>query len=273
MQAVYESLNGKWTNFCRVWPYGDRALVTAGIVVAHELAWIPYNAFLFTLMYSPKAASYFEKWKILPADQKPSERLLKKSIIDMIISHVVIFPVSTWYLVPFLQKRGIYHLGDLPSLKELLRDFAVTALLNDTLFYWAHRFLHSHPWIYKNFHSQHHRFTATIGIASEFASPVESIFANLLPTLVGLWICKSHAVTVCLWLFIRILETVDAHSGYDFPWSPFKLPFLLGPKAHDWHHSHNRGVFGVFKFWDWIMGTDAEFKKDMAAEEEKKKKQ
>lgn len=83
MEAIYNTLNGHWTNFYNAWPYGDQALVTAGLVVAHELAWIPYNTFLFTLMYWPKAAAFFSKYKILPADQRPSPRLLKQSLIDM----------------------------------------------------------------------------------------------------------------------------------------------------------------------------------------------
>lgn len=93
-----------------------------------------------------------------------------------------------------------------------------------------------------------------------------------MPTFLGLWICKSHAVTVCLWLFIRISETVDAHSGYIFPWSPFRVPFLHGARGHDWHHSHNRGIYGVSKFWDWLLGTDKDFKKDMAEKEAAAKK-
>lgn len=68
-------------------------------------------------------------------------------------------------------------------------------------------------------------------------------------------------VTGAIWLIYRIGETVQSHSGYDFPWfSVFNLPWGLGARAHDYHHSHNRGVYGMYMFWDRIMGTDAEFR-------------
>ena len=38
-----------------------------------------------------------------------------------------------------------------------------------------------------------------------------------------------HLFSLWAWLFIRLYQTVEAHSGYDFPWSPTKLlPFWGG---------------------------------------------
>jgi len=56
-------------------------------------------------------------------------------------------------------------------------------------------------------------------------------------------------------------ETIDAHSGYDFPWSPARLlPFAATAPMHDYHHSHNKGSFGSqFMVWDWLFGTDTDF--------------
>jgi hypothetical protein len=51
--------------------------------------------------------------------------------------------------------------------------------------------------------------------ASEHAGVVESIFSNFLPMMVGPFITDIHVVTFALWFFIRIAETIDAHSGYD----------------------------------------------------------
>ena len=88
----------------------------------------------------------------------------------------------------------------------------------------------------------------------------------------------SHALVLWLWLFIRVMETVDAHSGYSFIMSPFHLlPFQGGADRHDYHHSHNVGCYGSFTiFWDHVMGTDEAFKafqkaKNEANNEAKKK--
>jgi sterol desaturase/sphingolipid hydroxylase (fatty acid hydroxylase superfamily) len=58
----------------------------------------------------------------------------------------------------------------------------------------------------------------------------------------------AHLTTIWLWFFIRLLETLDAHSGYRFPFSPFAwFPNLInGADRHDYHHSHVVGNFGSF---------------------------
>jgi sterol desaturase/sphingolipid hydroxylase (fatty acid hydroxylase superfamily) len=71
---------------------------------------------------------------------------------------------------------------------------------------------------------------------------------------------------------LRVVETVDAHSGFRFPFSPFSLlPFQGGSERHFFHHSHNVGSFGsFFNYWDRITGTDRaflEFQKEEARKE------
>jgi hypothetical protein len=34
---------------------------------------------------------------------------------------------------------------------------------------------------------------------------------------------QSHTFTFCIWLFLRIVETVDAHSGFRLPFAPWQL--------------------------------------------------
>ena len=101
----------------------------------------------------------------------------------------------------------------------------------------------------------------SIAMAAEYASPVEAVFANILPIVIGPigWIMYVGPVhPFCGWLFIalRIWETCDAHCGYELPF-PFAFPFS-DVKRHDWHHSANNGNYGGFTlFWDWALGTDA----------------
>jgi len=39
---------------------------------------------------------------------------------------------------------------------------------------------------------------------------------------------KVHIATSVMWSIVRGMETVDAHSGYEFSWSPFRLLPLSG---------------------------------------------
>lgn len=90
---------------------------------------------------------------------------------------------------------------------------------------------------------------------------MEQVVANFIPTFGALALLGAHPVVQFIWIVIRITETVDAHSGYAFPFSPFDMFWWQGGvERHDFHHSHNIGCFGAFTiFWDWLCGTDARF--------------
>jgi sterol desaturase/sphingolipid hydroxylase (fatty acid hydroxylase superfamily) len=121
-------------------------------------------------------------------------------------------------------------------------------------------------------HKKHHKFNVSIGIASEFAHPLEDALANLIPTLLGSFLMGSHIVVLWTWIAVRLLETVDSHSGFHFPWSPFScLPFQSGVLRHDFHHSANVGCYGAMTvFWDSVMGTDEAYLSHQMAVESKK---
>jgi methylsterol monooxygenase len=70
-------------------------------------------------------------------------------------------------------------------------------------------------------------------------------------------------VTLWVWLFFMLVETVEDHSGYDVPWNPTNLiPFWGGAVHHDFHHKTFEGPYSsVFTWCDWMFGTDKEFRK------------
>jgi len=72
-----------------------------------------------------------------------------------------------------------------------------------------------------------------------------------------------HVTEWWLFLAIRLWETIDAHSGYNFPFSPWCwFPSIQGgAERHDFHHSHNVGSFGMLNIWDPLMGTDKAFRR------------
>lgn len=74
---------------------------------------------------------------------------------------------------------------------------------------------------------------------------------------------QAHTLTFCIWLFLRIIETVEAHSGYRLPFSPWQFFDCVqgGAERHDFHHSNFTGSFGsFFCFWDWLCGTDVPYR-------------
>jgi len=110
---------------------------------------------------------------------------------------------------------------------------------------------------------------ASQGVCAGWASLSEEILVNLPSTLIGPAIFPRHFLSTFVYVCMRSQETVEAHSGYEFWFSPWVLMGRLhgGPLRHDWHHSHQVGCYGGFTFWDWICGTDKQFHKWVAKKE------
>eukprot|EP01121_Diplochlamys_sp_Union-15-3_P014941 TRINITY_DN483_c0_g1_i1.p1 TRINITY_DN483_c0_g1~~TRINITY_DN483_c0_g1_i1.p1 ORF type:complete len:260 (-),score=17.56 TRINITY_DN483_c0_g1_i1:72-851(-) len=237
------------------WPYSERLLFCVCLTLVHSLTFWGFNL----LMYIAHQKNWFLKYKIQPNKWPPYD-LVKRTIITLAFHHIVTSPLLFYYLYGLWKYFGLRFEAPLPNIAEILLHFAFFILVNDTLFYWSHRLLHT-PLLYQRIHKRHHDYKVSIGIAAEYAHPIETLISNSIPTLLGTVIIGPHFVTLLLWLFFRLWETVDAHSGYDLPIAPLKwLPFTGGAERHDFHHSKNIGNFGAFfTFWDHVMGTDVTF--------------
>lgn len=100
------------------------------------------------------------------------------------------------------------------------------------------------------------------------------IGTGLGPILVG-FISGTHLFTIWLWVSLRLWQTIDVHSGYNFPWSANNLiPFwggntfnivdiysyYSGADFHDYHHMAFVGNYAsTFTYCDKIFGTDDKF--------------
>ena len=138
--------------------------------------------------------------------------------------------------------------------------------VEDTCFHMAHRLFHSKSkWLplYQMFHKQHHDFKQPYSISATYAHPLEQFLANFLPNLVGMFILGKHFhfSTFSIFGMLRIIETLDSHSGYDFPFSMFHLvPFGTGASYHYFHHTHNVGCYSsFFTLWDTVFDSNKEY--------------
>jgi sterol desaturase/sphingolipid hydroxylase (fatty acid hydroxylase superfamily) len=260
------SISDAWLRLLDASSFDDRKIFMLGTWLVHLTVFWGWNACL-AVCYK---YNLFHERRIQHG-VNPAPELIRTCVMHLLMNHFLVQPIALYFLYPAFQYFGTTIRGPLPAAQIILRDLAVAALINDTMFYWGHRMLH-HRSIYKYIHKQHHEFKATIGIACEYAHPVEDVISNLIPTLSGCLIMGSHVLVFWLWLAIALTFTIDAHSGYSFLISPFnKLPFQVESDRHDFHHSHNVGCYGAaFRFWDSVMGTDKAFLEFEAAQRKKK---
>lgn len=158
------------------------------------------------------------------------------------------------------------RLEDLPSIPVFVCQVLFLIIVEDFLFYWGHRLLHL-PALYRHFHKWHHEYYNSIVLSSGYTHPVEFILTSFLPSTVGAGLLagKCHILSMLVFLALRISESSDAHSGYDFPICPTKyLPLSAGTTYHNHHHLKNVGNFGSFFIvWDSIFGTNSYFFKEV----------
>ncbi len=162
--------------------------------------------------------------------------------------------VSASLLWPLFRLTGV-HAGPLPAWWVVALQLVFFIYLDDFLYYWFHRSMHSR-WLLKHVHGVHHRIYAPRAIAGHYMHPVEYGLTGLI-VLIGPMLVGAHVVTVWIWVTFRQWEAAEGHCGYDFPWSPTHwLPLSDGALHHDFHHAKVRGNFAGFLRWtDQVFGT------------------
>ncbi|KAJ3341697.1 Methylsterol monooxygenase 2-2 [Gonapodya sp. JEL0774] len=64
--------------------------------------------------------------------------------------------------------------------------------------------------------------------------------------------------TWLVWLAVVNYLDHHVHCGYSFPFNPWNL--FIDPEIHDWHHFQNAGSYATFPLFDWLFGTDRNFR-------------
>ncbi|KAG8968387.1 C-4 sterol methyl oxidase [Tulasnella sp. 419] len=211
------------------------------------------------------ALPYFRKWKLQPkkiptwAQQWECTKLVLLTHFTVELPQIFLFhPLAVYfgmetYQVPF------------PSYKRMALEIALFFVMEDAWHYVAHQALHYGP-LYRNIHKLHHKYSAPFGLAAEYAHPLEILILGLGtvggPLLYTYFAGSLHIVTMYLWIVLRLWQAVDAHSGYDFPWSLHNIiPFWSGADHHDFHHMAFTNNYSTsFRYLDFIFGTDDKYR-------------
>ncbi|KAG8520782.1 Methylsterol monooxygenase 1 [Galemys pyrenaicus] len=110
---------------------------------------------------------------------------------------------------------------------------------------------------------------APFGLEAEYAHPLETLILGT-GFFIGIMLLCDHVILLWAWVTVRLMETIDVHSGYYIPINPLNLiPFYAGSRHHDFHHMNFVGNYAsTFTWWDRLLGTESQY----AAYKEKMKK-
>jgi len=154
--------------------WDDSKLFMLFAMVVHSGSYFTINGFFLAC----DKFKWFQQYKLFRKPiQEPSDNLLLKCIKDAVIAQFILGPIIAYNGFNIFQMFGMLgHDAPLVSFPQLVKQFAIAKFLNGFLFYWAHRFSH-HKNVYKHVHKQHHEFVGTVGMAAEYAGPIEQVSA------------------------------------------------------------------------------------------------
>ncbi|KAM7385489.1 hypothetical protein PAMP_001571 [Pampus punctatissimus] len=166
-----------------------------------------------------------------------------------------IFPLSVvhWYWTPVVSPPPLA-----PEMLSVVKDILACLLLFDTQYFFWHLLHHKVSLLYYIFHKEHHIYTTPFSLTTENTNFWEILSLSFFTTLNSA-LLDCHPLTDMLFAVINMYLSVEAHSGYEFPWSPHKLvPFGLygGAQHHDLHHQKFKVNYApYFTHWDRLFGT------------------
>lgn len=246
LDQVLPQATASWAHI--VTNYSPQKIEFVGTLLAQVFTfWLPSICYMLLEVVAP---SFSQRHKIQPAPKQPTRREIARCF-TVVVQNQIISSILHLTLLSAASHAGLnstYRIEtSLPGPVEILRDVFLSLLMREALFYYGHRILHI-PTLYIRIHKKHHRFTAPIALAAQFAHPIEHIFANTLPISLPPQLLGSHVVTFWVFLAYELVNTATVHSGYDF--------FCCKARAHDLHHEKFNLNYGSLGLLDWVHGTD-----------------
>jgi sterol desaturase/sphingolipid hydroxylase (fatty acid hydroxylase superfamily) len=123
--------------------------------------------------------------------------------------------------------------------------------------YWAHRWMHEVPWLWR-LHATHHSATRLYWLNATRSHPLEMLFRGLFGAL-PLAIVGASPQLIALAGISNLVIGLFQHANVDIRLGPLNWVFSAAP-VHRWHHSRDpreadRNYGDSFIFWDAVFGT------------------
>ncbi|KAK7205582.1 sphinganine hydroxylase [Myxozyma melibiosi] len=129
----------------------------------------------------------------------------------------------------------------------------------DTWQYFLHRAMHTSRYLYRTFHSRHHRLYVPYAFGALYNHPFEGLLMDTIGAGLAMKLSGQSVREALIFFTFSTLKTVDDHCGYALPFDPLQILFQNNAAYHDIHHQQ----FGIktnfsqpfFIVWDRWLGT------------------
>lgn len=213
------------------------------------------------LMYQPREAKDFGGeglglWRTVKTQCKAYTVLMPPYLIMAIMKGPSPYPAP--WVEPCLSNCTVSLPEQAPSLLEFLVHFVFCLFINDFSYWYYHWMCHRHRALYKNIHALHHEYKQPFAMVTAHVHSHELLctyFAATLPPIA----CRAHPFTAWIVTIAGTLLGIEAHIGYESPFSFLmeKLTFgAYGSAHHDLHHQFIWANYQpFFGYLDVLCGT------------------
>ena len=224
----------------------DFACIFASVYVAHLAGYFALGAFVVCLnRHHPHRRI------------QPGRRGEERARAEMVQSAKALLPISAMMATGlWAQRHGLTLFAPLElSWTSFLAMLAVSVILFDAWFYWAHRVMHWRP-LYR-FHRLHHRSVAPTVWSTYSDDLIDAVVHQSYLLIAPLLLPVPPAVLIAQRLYDHVNGQIG-HAGFEYfaagtarrPWP------LVCTTFHDQHHELFRCNYGnFFSVWDRLMGT------------------
>lgn len=96
--------------------------------------------------------------------------------------------------------------------------------------------MHVNKFLYRHFHSWHHRLYVPYAFGALYNHPVEGFVLDSLGAVIAEALSGMTTRQAAFLFTISTLKTVDDHCGYRLPFDPFQIVSGNNADYHDIHH-------------------------------------
>lgn len=100
--------------------------------------------------------------------------------------------------------------------------------------------MHVNTYLYKKFHSYHHRLYVPYAFGALYNHPLEGFLLDTCGAAIAEAVARLSTREAIMLFTVSTLKTVDDHCGYRFPWDPLQLASPNNADYHDIHHQVRR---------------------------------
>jgi len=202
----------------------------------------------------------FDK-RILDHTPLKKKQLFKELYWSAISGLIFAFFAISIYLLWSMGFTAIYLDINAYPLWYLPIGVFITLFIQDTYYYWIHRWMHK-PSVYRYIHKIHHKSVHTSVFTAFSFHPFETVLQAVILPLIVLFI-PLHFYAFLFTLLIMTISATINHAGVEiYPSGKYGKwigKWIIGATHHDKHHRKFNYNFGLyFTFWDKWMGTESQ---------------